>query len=91
MLCRSRSGRSLGTGRIHGLWQIIEGALLASGHAGSRRVKDAYVSFVGANAPIVTARHSSSYAITTEACDLPTALRSASSGEPGSNVGRIAP
>ena len=41
-------------GRIHGLWHIIEGALQASGRAGSRQVKDANVSFVGASAPIVT-------------------------------------
>jgi hypothetical protein len=47
-------GGSLGTGRIHGLWHIIEGALQASGRAGSRQVKDADVSFVGASAPIVT-------------------------------------
>ena len=47
-------GGSLGTGRIHSLWQIIEGALQASGRAGSRQVKDANVSFVGASAPIVT-------------------------------------
>src|SRR6202008_33034 len=47
-------GGSLGTGRIHGLWHIIEGALQASGRAGSRKVKDANVSFVGASAPIVT-------------------------------------
>jgi acetyl-CoA acetyltransferase len=47
-------GGSLGTGRIHGLWHIIEGALQASGRAGSRQVKDANVSFVGASAPIVT-------------------------------------
>ena len=45
---------SLGTGRIHGLWHIIEGALQASGRAGSRQVKDANVCFVGASAPIVT-------------------------------------
>ena len=37
-------GGSLGTGRIHGLWHIIEGALQASGRAGSRQVKDANVS-----------------------------------------------
>jgi len=43
-----------GTGRIHGLWHTIEGALQASGRAGSRQVKDANVSFVGASAPIVT-------------------------------------
>jgi acetyl-CoA acetyltransferase len=47
-------GGSLGTGRIHGLWHIIEGALQASGRAGSRQVKDANVCFVGASAPIVT-------------------------------------
>jgi len=47
-------GGSLGTGRIDGLWHIIEGALQASGRAGSRQVKDANVSFVGASAPIVT-------------------------------------
>src|ERR1700735_389485 len=39
---------------IHGRWHIIEGALQASGRAGSRQVKDANVSFVGASAPIVT-------------------------------------
>jgi hypothetical protein len=44
----------LGTGRIHGLWHIIEGALQASGRAGTRQVKDVNVSFVGASAPIVT-------------------------------------
>src|SRR5260370_236127 len=33
---------------------IIEGALQASGRAGSHQVKDANVSFVGATAPIVT-------------------------------------
>jgi acetyl-CoA acetyltransferase len=47
-------GGSLGTGRIHGLWHIIEGALQASGRAGSRQVNDASVSFVGASVPIVT-------------------------------------
>jgi acetyl-CoA acetyltransferase len=47
-------GGSLSTGRIHGLWHIIEGALQASGRAGERQVKDANVSFVGASAPIVT-------------------------------------
>jgi hypothetical protein len=41
-------------GRIGSLWRIIEGALQASGRAGSRQVKDANVSFVGASAPIVT-------------------------------------
>jgi acetyl-CoA acetyltransferase len=46
-------GGSLGTGRIHGLWHIIEGALQASGRAGDRQVKDVNVSFVGASAPIV--------------------------------------
>ena len=39
------------------LWHIIEGALQASGRAGSRQVKDVNVSFVGASAPIVTVRH----------------------------------
>ena len=39
---------------IHGLLHIIEGALQASGRAGSRQVKDANVCFVGASAPIVT-------------------------------------
>jgi acetyl-CoA acetyltransferase len=34
-------GGSLCTGRIHGLWHIIEGALQASGRAGLRQVKDA--------------------------------------------------
>src|SRR5688572_23517727 len=47
-------GGSLSTGRIHGLWHIIEGVLQASGRAGERQVKDANVSFVGASAPIVT-------------------------------------
>jgi acetyl-CoA acetyltransferase len=47
-------GGSLSTGRIHGLWHIIEGALQASGRAGERQVKDVNVSFVGASAPIVT-------------------------------------
>lgn len=47
-------GGSLGTGRIHGLWHIIEGALQASGRAGARQVHGANVSFVGASAPIVT-------------------------------------
>src|SRR5438477_7312873 len=46
-------GGSLSTGRIHGLWHIIEGALPASGRAGDRQVKDVNVSFVGASAPIV--------------------------------------
>ena len=46
-------GGSLGTGRIHGLWHIIEGALQASGRAGDRQVRDVNVSFVGASAPIV--------------------------------------
>ncbi len=46
-------GGSLGTGRIHGLWHIIEGALQASGRAGARQVKEVNVSFVGASAPIV--------------------------------------
>ena len=46
-------GGSLSTGRIHGLWHIIEGVLQASGRAGERQVKDANVSFVGASAPIV--------------------------------------
>jgi hypothetical protein len=36
------------------LWHIIEGALQASGRAGSRQVEGANVSFVGASAPIVT-------------------------------------
>ena len=44
-------GGSLSTGRIHGLWHIIEGALQASGRAGERQVKDVNVSFVGASAP----------------------------------------
>src|SRR5207247_5555520 len=30
---------SLGTGRIHGLWRIIEGTLQASGRTGSRQVR----------------------------------------------------
>jgi hypothetical protein len=47
-------GGNLGTGRIHGLWHIIAGASQASSRAGSRQVKDANVSFVGASAPIVT-------------------------------------
>ncbi|MBV9201203.1 MAG: hypothetical protein JOY83_16050 [Alphaproteobacteria bacterium] len=47
-------GASLGTGRTHGLRHIIEGALQASGRAGSRPVKDAKVSFVAASAPMVT-------------------------------------
>ena len=46
-------GGSLSTGRIHGLWHIIEGVLQASGRAGERQVKDVNVSFVGASAPIV--------------------------------------
>lgn len=46
-------GGSLGTGRIHGLWHIIEGALQASGRAGTRQIPGANVSFVGASAPIV--------------------------------------
>jgi acetyl-CoA acetyltransferase len=46
-------GGSLSTGRIHGLWHIIEGALQASGRAGERQVKGVNVSFVGASAPIV--------------------------------------
>jgi acetyl-CoA acetyltransferase len=46
-------GGSLSTGRIHGLWHIIEGALQASERAGERQVKDVNVSFVGASAPIV--------------------------------------
>jgi hypothetical protein len=45
--CRSIFfGGSLGTGRIHGLSDIIERALQASGGAGLRQVKDANVSFV---------------------------------------------
>jgi hypothetical protein len=56
-------GGSLGTGRIHGLWHIIEGALQASGRPGSRQVKDAKVSFVGAGAPIVTGTSLSSCAL----------------------------
>ena len=47
-------GGTLGIGRTHGLRHIIEGALQASGRAGSRRVKDAKVSFIAASAPIVT-------------------------------------
>jgi len=47
-------GGSLSTGRIHGLWHIIEGALQASGRAGERQVADVNVAFVGASAPIVT-------------------------------------
>jgi hypothetical protein len=43
-------GGSLGTGRIHGLWHIIGDALQASDRAGSRQVKGANVSFVGAGA-----------------------------------------
>jgi acetyl-CoA acetyltransferase len=46
-------GGSLSTGRIHGLWHIIEGALQASSRAGERQVEDVNVSFVGASAPIV--------------------------------------
>ncbi len=46
-------GGSLSTGRIHGLWHIIEGVLQASGRAGERQVKNVNVSFVGASAPIV--------------------------------------
>ena len=46
-------GGSLSAGRIHGLWQIIEGAQQVSGRAEARQVKDAKVSFVGASAPIV--------------------------------------
>jgi acetyl-CoA acetyltransferase len=46
-------GGSLSAGRIHGLWQIIEGAQQASGRAGERQVKDVKVSFVGASAPVV--------------------------------------
>jgi acetyl-CoA acetyltransferase len=46
-------GGSLSTGRIHGLWHIIEGVLQASGRAGERQVKNVKVSFVGASAPIV--------------------------------------
>jgi acetyl-CoA acetyltransferase len=46
-------GGSLSAGRIHGLWQIIEGAMQVTGRAGERQVKDANVSFVGASAPIV--------------------------------------
>ena len=46
-------GGSLSTGRIHGLWHIIEGALQASGRAGERQVRNVNVSFVGASAPIV--------------------------------------
>ena len=46
-------GGSLSAGRIHGLWQIIEGALQVSGRAGTNQVKDAKVSFVGASAPVV--------------------------------------
>jgi acetyl-CoA acetyltransferase len=46
-------GGSLSTGRIHGLWHIIEGVLQASGRAGERQVKDVNISFVGASAPIV--------------------------------------
>ena len=36
-------GGNLGTGRIRGLRHIIEGALQASGRAGSRQVKDANI------------------------------------------------
>jgi hypothetical protein len=69
-------GGSLGTGRIHGLWHIIEGALQASARAGSCQVKDANVSFVGASAPIVTGTtFSSSWAIRTEAREQSAALR----------------
>jgi acetyl-CoA acetyltransferase len=46
-------GGSLSTGRIHGLWHIIEGALQAAGRAGACQVKEVNVSFVGASAPIV--------------------------------------
>jgi hypothetical protein len=46
-------GGSLSTGRIHGLWHIIEGVLQASERAGERQVKDVNISFVGASAPIV--------------------------------------
>jgi acetyl-CoA acetyltransferase len=46
-------GGSLSAGRIHGLWQIIEGAQQASGRAEERQVKDVKVSFVGASAPVV--------------------------------------
>jgi hypothetical protein len=68
-------GGSLGKGRIHDLWYIIEGALLASCRAGSRQVKDANVSFVGASAPIVTERRSSSSASPIEGREQPTPLR----------------
>lgn len=47
-------GGSLSSGRIHGLWHIIEGALQAAGRAGERQVKDVNVSFAGASAPIVS-------------------------------------
>jgi len=47
-------GGSLGIGRLHGLWHIIEGALQTSGGAASHQVKDANASFVGASGPIVT-------------------------------------
>ena len=47
-------GISLGTGRTHGLWHIVEGVFQASGRAGSRQINAANVSFVGASAPIVT-------------------------------------
>jgi hypothetical protein len=39
--------------RIHGLRHIIEGALKASGRAGSHQIEDADVLFVGASAAIV--------------------------------------
>jgi len=40
-------GGSLSTGRIHGLWHIIEGALQASGRAGERQVEDVHALTAG--------------------------------------------
>src|SRR6202040_2528591 len=45
-------GGSIGTGRIHGLWHIIEGALQASGRAAPRKVRAVTVSSAGPSPPI---------------------------------------
>jgi len=53
--CAKPLAAGLGTGRIHDLWHIVEGALQASGRAGSRHVSNVSTCpFVGASATIVT-------------------------------------
>ena len=50
-------GGSLSTGRIHGLWHIIEGALQASGRAGERQVKMSRSPSLGRALPLCKGPH----------------------------------